>query len=130
MVAAEIADASNDGDNEMTDAKNGDESKRKSSKASVSSPAFDSENNPKGVLTDRQAAAFRKIYGDHYQISSLVGKITPDCNFDRRDCEMLAILAKKYKDERWLELQAAFFNATGRMVSGEVLKHKLADVMN
>ncbi|KAH8891365.1 hypothetical protein GQ53DRAFT_866251 [Thozetella sp. PMI_491] len=81
------------------------------------------------ALTQRQTAAFRKIYGDHYKVHTLSDKIVPDRNFSERDCEMLALLVAKTKAERWYELQAAFFNLTGRMVSVDVLKHKMSGIL-
>lgn len=51
--------------------------------------------------------------------------IEPDDHFSPLDCKVLATLDSRHKVTRWLELQAAFFNATGRMVPLELLKHKL-----
>ncbi|KAK3940765.1 hypothetical protein QBC46DRAFT_341276 [Diplogelasinospora grovesii] len=45
--------------------------------------------------------------------------------FSGEDGELLKLLDNKRREERWLELQAAFFNATGRMVDVELIKHKL-----
>ncbi|KAF4959916.1 hypothetical protein FGADI_1419 [Fusarium gaditjirri] len=40
----------------------------------------------------------------------------------KRDCALLATIDSKYKRSRWLEMQANFYNVTGRMVPLEALK--------
>jgi hypothetical protein len=48
-----------------------------------------------------------------------------DESFSTLDARVLAMLRLKRKDEKWLEIQAGFFNATGRMVDVELLKQKM-----
>ena len=53
--------------------------------------------------------------------------LVPDAQWSRADCEVLAALDAKHCADRWLELQAGFYNATGRMVPLEVLRAKFGD---
>ena len=51
-----------------------------------------------------------------------------DASFTDRDCAVLRMLEDRRQDTsqyRWLELQADFFNATGRMVDLDVLRWKV-----
>ncbi|KAJ3520279.1 hypothetical protein NM208_g13775 [Fusarium decemcellulare] len=48
----------------------------------------------------------------------------PDAYFGKRDCDLLATIDSKYKRSRWLEMQANFFNVTGRMVPLEAIRAK------
>lgn len=49
----------------------------------------------------------------------------PDDIFDEEDCILLALADSRHLQNRWLEIQADYFNVTGRMVPQEVLKWKL-----
>lgn len=51
-------------------------------------------------------------------------KIHPQPNgyFSQEDCNVLATFDSKYKRSRWLEMQANFFNVTGRMVPVDALR--------
>lgn len=48
----------------------------------------------------------------------------PDAYFSRQDCDLLATIDSKYKKSRWLEMQANFYNATGRMIPLEAIRRK------
>ncbi|RSM07826.1 hypothetical protein CDV31_008416 [Fusarium ambrosium] len=48
----------------------------------------------------------------------------PDENFCRKDCELLGSIDSKYKKNRWLEMQANFFNVTGRLIPLELIRDK------
>lgn len=50
----------------------------------------------------------------------------PDEIFDEDDCILLALADSRRRENRWLNIQADYFNVTGRMVPLEVLKWKLA----
>lgn len=50
--------------------------------------------------------------------------VLPWCALDRA---VLGVLERKRRVERWLELQADFYNATGRMVDIEVLKAQVEE---
>ena len=47
-----------------------------------------------------------------------------DAHFTKRDCEVLATVDSKMKRGKWLEMQANFFNATGKMVPISVFRDK------
>jgi hypothetical protein len=57
-------------------------------------------------------------------------KMVADENFSALDCQVLSLLEVKHKVQRWLELQAGFFNATGRMVPVEMLRRKLGEAID
>lgn len=46
----------------------------------------------------------------------------PDAYLSKRDCELLAAIDSKQKCSRWLEMQANFFNVTGRMVPLDAIR--------
>ncbi|KAF7545291.1 hypothetical protein G7Z17_g9296 [Cylindrodendrum hubeiense] len=46
----------------------------------------------------------------------------PDAYLGKRDCELLAAIDSKQKRSRWLEMQANFFNVTGRMVPLDAIR--------
>ncbi|KAH7263896.1 hypothetical protein B0J15DRAFT_257427 [Fusarium solani] len=48
----------------------------------------------------------------------------PDENFCKKDCELLGSIDSKYKKNRWLEMQANFFNVTGRLIPLELIRAK------
>lgn len=49
----------------------------------------------------------------------------PDEIFDEDDCILLALADSRRRENRWLDIQADYFNVTGRMVPQEVLRWKL-----
>jgi hypothetical protein len=51
--------------------------------------------------------------------------LKPDAQWSQADCELLAMLDSRHSINRWLELQAGFYTATGRMVPVELLKAKM-----
>ncbi|KAM4055949.1 hypothetical protein HRG_002874 [Hirsutella rhossiliensis] len=48
----------------------------------------------------------------------------PDEFFGEHDCAVLAAVDSKYKRSRWLEMQANFYNVTGRMVPLYLIRDK------
>lgn len=48
----------------------------------------------------------------------------PDAYLNQRDCDLLAAIDSKYKRSRWLEMQANFYNVTGRMVPLEAIRDR------
>lgn len=48
----------------------------------------------------------------------------PSSYFGERDCAVLAAVDSKYKRSKWLEMQANFYNVTGRMVPLRVIRAK------
>jgi hypothetical protein len=51
-------------------------------------------------------------------------RLQPDTIWTREDCEMLELLEARYRDQKWLHVQAGFYNLTGRMVGAEVIRRK------
>lgn len=49
----------------------------------------------------------------------------PDEVFDEDDCILLALADSRRRENRWLDIQADYYNVTGRMVPFEVLRWKL-----
>jgi hypothetical protein len=62
--------------------------------------------------------------GGYGQRDLYEGKLRPNHIWTREDCEILEELERRYKDNKWLQVQAGFFNWTGRMVDGEVIRGK------
>lgn len=50
----------------------------------------------------------------------------PDEVFDEDDCILLALADSRRRENRWLDIQADYYNVTARMVPLEVLRWKLA----
>ncbi|GKU00323.1 hypothetical protein FLAG1_02372 [Fusarium langsethiae] len=48
----------------------------------------------------------------------------PDAYLNERDCALLSTIDSKYKQSRWLEMQANFYNVTGRMVPLEAIRDR------
>ncbi|KAL2676673.1 hypothetical protein Neosp_010437 [[Neocosmospora] mangrovei] len=48
----------------------------------------------------------------------------PDKDFCKKDCELLGSIDAKYKKSRWLEMQANFYNVTGRLIPPETIRAK------
>lgn len=61
-------------------------------------------------------------YPSKYPHSNL--RLRPDNIWSRDDCEILEELDKRYRENKWLQIQAAFFNWTWRMVEGEIIERK------
>lgn len=48
----------------------------------------------------------------------------PDANFPRRDCDILAACESRREHVKWLEMQANFYNVTGRMIPLHVIRDR------
>lgn len=48
----------------------------------------------------------------------------PGSHFTKRDCEVLSSMDSKMKRGKWLEMQANFFNATGKMLPLSVFRDR------
>lgn len=57
---------------------------------------------------------------DHPQ----TGRLEADGIWSREDCETLELLEQRYRDHKWLQMQAGFYNMTGRMVSADIIRLK------
>lgn len=92
----------------------------------------------KGTSDNASEASSCLEYGDpekHHQMRYLHDHIykemypaeihpQPDAYLSQRDCDLLATIDSKYKRSRWLEMQANFYNATGRMVPLEAIRDR------
>lgn len=54
-------------------------------------------------------------------------RIMADAHFTPHDCKMLEFADARYRSIRWLEMQAQFYNETGRMVPLEMIQKKCED---
>jgi hypothetical protein len=61
------------------------------------------------------------------QHSGGMGCLQPNEIWSREDCEVLEMLAHRYKEYKWLHIKAGFFNWTGRMISDEMIQQKFQD---
>jgi hypothetical protein len=52
-------------------------------------------------------------------------RLRPDAAFSELDCRVLSLLDAKSRAEKWMGLQAAFYNVTGRMVPVALLREKM-----
>ncbi|KAK1770532.1 hypothetical protein QBC33DRAFT_512278 [Phialemonium atrogriseum] len=68
------------------------------------------------------AALLGRMYDDTF-----ANKIQSDDHFSPLDCRVLGLLYSKREADHWLELQSAFYNATGRMVPYQLLKRKIEE---
>ncbi|RDL34972.1 uncharacterized protein BP5553_06903 [Venustampulla echinocandica] len=50
--------------------------------------------------------------------------LQPDNIWTEEDCRILEELEKRHRENKWLEVQAGFFNWTGRMVAAEIIEKK------
>jgi hypothetical protein len=55
------------------------------------------------------------------------GKLRPDGVWTEDDCEILEYLKNKYEENKWLHMQAGFYNWTGRMVIAQLIEQKFKD---
>lgn len=55
------------------------------------------------------------------------GRLRPDGIWTQDDCEVLEWLESKYEENKWLHMQAGFYNWTGRMVIAELIQKKFKD---
>ncbi|KAF4968873.1 hypothetical protein FSARC_3808 [Fusarium sarcochroum] len=110
--------------------------KAKTSKKSASSIASGEEASVESPNVESSESSSRFGYGDpekqqemKYLQDHIYGELypveihpKPDAYLGKRDCELLATIDSKYKRSRWLEMQANFYNVTGRMVPLEAIR--------
>jgi hypothetical protein len=65
--------------------------------------------------------------GEEEEASKGKGRLKPDAVWTRDDCEVLEWLESKYEENKWLHMQAGFYNWTGRMVIAELIQQKFRD---
>ena len=84
---------------------------------------------PQNSLPSRQVVeddqyGYTKLFKQHYAPDL---DIKPDGRLNKRECEVLAIIDKKSKVNKWLEMQAQMWNATGRCIEWQILKAKVEE---
>jgi hypothetical protein len=62
-----------------------------------------------------------------YQDQQYPGRLKVNKIWSRDDCEILEYLEARYREHKWLHMQANFFNLTGRMVAAEIIQQKFKD---
>lgn len=62
-----------------------------------------------------------------YQDQQYPGRLRINEVWSRDDCEILEYLEGRYREHKWLHMQANFFNLTGRMVPAEIIQQKFKD---
>lgn len=70
----------------------------------------------------QQREYWREHIASHLYPDSV--QIDPDGYFSKSDCDVLRLADAQYRSMRWLEVQARFYNETGRMVPLEVIRKK------
>jgi hypothetical protein len=65
--------------------------------------------------------------GEEEEASKGKGRLKPDAVWTQDDCEVLEWLESKYEENKWLHMQAGFYNWTGRMVIAELIQKKFRD---
>ncbi|KAI1260488.1 hypothetical protein F5Y18DRAFT_254784 [Xylariaceae sp. FL1019] len=95
-----------------------------SSRASYDSPSEEEEEDEYDLAAEIQDSR-------RYQYDNMFSWMYPDQRrlradrfYSESDCRVLAGLEARYRANKWLNIQADFCNATGRMVEGEMLKAK------
>ncbi|KAI2623155.1 hypothetical protein GGR54DRAFT_38520 [Hypoxylon sp. NC1633] len=53
--------------------------------------------------------------------------IKPDKFWSKRDCKALGALEARYRQDKWLHIQAEFANIVGRSIEGEILQAKFEE---
>lgn len=133
-------DTENDADNEMTDA-GGKKGKGKgkggtkpasptksNALVTISSDSDNEVDSASGNGADSDAEVYTRMYSNLNLEDTAA--LEPDSDFDMQECKVLKVVDVKNKVNRWLQVQADFFNATGRMVPVDVLRRKLQGGMN
>ncbi|KAJ2904855.1 hypothetical protein MKZ38_007047 [Zalerion maritima] len=77
---------------------------------------------PARVVDESEHYHFTQQYAKMYKPDL---ELEPDEWLNKKDCEALGIIDKKTKVTKWLELQAAMWNATGKKIPVEVLREKI-----
>lgn len=91
-----------------------------------SSSSSDSDLND-GTFTGSASNRRQKRYMHKHVHSALYGHAIypePDQYFSQRDCDVLATIESKYKQGKYLEMQANFHNVTGRMIPLSIIRSK------
>ncbi|KUJ20025.1 uncharacterized protein LY89DRAFT_779890 [Mollisia scopiformis] len=112
-----LLDGFNDNEDKATK-KGNKKNKGKKQQANAADPNTSSFDNNQGTNSPAQ---------DPLGISfgpQLYGKLVPDATWSKDDCDLLEHLLERYESEKWLHMQANFYNWTGRMVAAEFIERK------
>jgi hypothetical protein len=79
------------------------------------------DNGAKGEKGEKD-----KVVVDKAALEAENGKkvLVPDAIWTINDLEVLANVEERYRELKWMHVQAGFYNMTGRMVGSEVIKAK------
>lgn len=94
--------------------------------SSSSSSSEDDSDSDSDDSEGERAEQKRFLYHEYW--SELYPKqktYKPDRHWTEGDCKVLAVIEAKDEALKYKRMQADFFNATGRMVSEEIIKHKM-----
>ncbi|KAK0099947.1 hypothetical protein ONS95_013231 [Cadophora gregata] len=78
---------------------------------------FNNGNNGRGFNSNNNSNGFK-------QDSRSRGKLHPNSVWTPQDCMILEVLELKYSDHKWKQMQADFYNSTGRMIPSELIEQK------
>jgi hypothetical protein len=81
------------------------------------------KGNRKGGQKDEKKADG----GGHGDGNGNGGRLKPDDSWPREDCEILEMLEARYREQKWLSMQASFYNLTGRMIRADIIQRKLTE---
>lgn len=96
-----------------------------SSSSTDSSTSSSSSSGEEDAEAERQAQK-RYLYLEHWgELYQPRRTYAPDAAWSADDCRVLAVVEARYEALRYHHVQAEFFNATGRMVDVELIRHKL-----
>ncbi|KAH8664064.1 hypothetical protein BX600DRAFT_436632 [Xylariales sp. PMI_506] len=99
-----------------------------SSPTTTSSSCYSSEGGGSTDSEEERQEQKRHIYRDIYRaLYPATRTYKSDRYWSKDDCEILSAIEAKHEALKWKYIQAEFFNATGRMVASELIKHKLAE---
>lgn len=80
-----------------------------------------------GVDEGRAGGAEKEDRAEGESDSGSGGRLKADANWTEVDCAILEMLEARYREQKWLSLQASFYNLTGRMVVAEMIERKLME---
>jgi hypothetical protein len=85
------------------------------------------KDGEKGNRKDGQKDEKKADGGGHGDGSGNGGRLKPDGSWSREDCEILEMLEARYREQKWLSMQASFYNLTGRMIRADIIQRKLTE---
>lgn len=81
------------------------------------------ENNVKNKKTENKDNKKKKV-----EKEETGGKrLEADDIWTKDDCKTLEMLEERYREQKWLQIQASFYNFTGRMVVADIIEKKFQE---